>query len=124
MVADLMDGEVAIGLRDVVMLCSIIGAMIGFWRFFATRKQDAIDVAVWRKEMEHRMTNAESYSKRIESEYKSADDDHKVAYAALVEEMRKGFESVTKALATLTNGLTEVKVSLREHRDSCESRKT
>ena len=105
------------------MICSIVGAALTFWRFAHSRKQDAIDVAVWRKEIENRVANAEGFSKRIDTEYKAADDEHKLAHASIMEEVRKGFTSVTGALNALTERIVRVETSLEAHRRECEGRR-
>ena len=129
-----MEGQVAIGLRDVVMLCSILGAAIGFWRFYSGRKADAVEVAIWRKGIEHRLENAEKYSKRIEDERKTEDtnlaEEIKLLHATTMEVMKGGFDrldasikDVSKDVTDLTARVTRLEVSLAEHRKSCEGRK-
>ena len=90
--------EVTLGLRDVALMLAVVGGLITIWRFTLTRRHDRDALRDWRKDMENRVSNQESYIRRVESEYKQADDEHKLSVASLIEEMRRGFARLDAVL--------------------------
>lgn len=98
-------------IHEVVYILGILGTLAGLARFYFTRRADRDEIIRWRADIEHRMSNQESYAKRIEDEYKSSDAEFK----AVVSEINRKFDE-------LKDAISELKVDLANHRKACEGR--
>ena len=97
-------------LHEIVYVLGILGTMAGLARFYFTRRADRDELIKWRTNMENRVANQEAYAKRIETEGKATDTEHKQL-----------FTDIRSDLQDLKEGQIEIKADIKAHRAACEN---
>ena len=96
-------------LHELVYILGIMGTLAGLARFYFTRRADRDELIEWRVKLENRVSNQESYTKRLEVESKAADREHSETQKEILSKLN---EIVVR--------IAQLEQSLSDHRRECE----
>ena len=86
--------------HHVIPYVGLIGLLFTAWRWHKAQTRaaqgDRDALVIWRSNVEHRLDNAESYAKRIESEYKASDAKQEAKFDKIMDTLKDIGDRLTR----------------------------